>query len=425
MKVIAFVLAFMAIGLPACSLSVGTIGTWSNAGLPPTKLSGATSVVLPDGTVVFLGGFDATGQPRSQVLRFDPKDSRWSQGAPMPVPQDGSAIAALSNGSILVAGGGGAGGSELLAGTWIYSPELDSWSKVGDLHVARSGATTVLLTDGRVLIAGGSVLLAAPNFFGFSNSAEIFDPQTNSWSLVGPMHAARTAITLVALRSGRALAAGGCASATYGNLSGAVTEADVFDPATSAWTVTTPLPAARCGASGLTLRDGRALVTGGSGSNPQQGLDTNAFFYDEQKRDWSVAGSTVTDASSPILMADGRVFVAAVQPGPVKGALASFVIGGQLFDPASGDWSYATSTSALVPFRLAVDGPGPSTLLAQSDDRAVVLLGAFGLALTFNPLGASPPLLVLDSSGLTLGLAVCAAALCLWLAIQYMRGRGR
>jgi Kelch motif/Galactose oxidase, central domain len=423
MKAIALVLALMAIGLPACSLSVGTIGTWSNSGLPPTNLSGATSVVLPDGTVVFLGGFDASGQPRAQVLRLDPKDSRWSQGAPMPVPQTGSAIAALSNGSVLVAGGGGAGGNEVLAGTWIYSPQLDSWSKVGDLHVARSGATAVQLADGQVLIAGGSVLLAAPNFFGFSNSAETFDPQTNSWSLVGPMHAARTAIALVALRGGRALAAGGCASATYGNLSGGVTEADVFDPATSAWTVTTPLPEARCGASGLTLRDGRALVTGGSGSNPQQGFDTNAFFYDEHKRDWSVAGSTVADASSPILLSDGRVFVAAVQSGPVKGALASFVIGGQLFDPASGDWSYATSTSVLVPFRLAVYGPGTPTLLAQSDDRAVVLIGTFGLALTFNPLGTTPPLLVLDSSGLTLVLAAFAAALCLWLAIKYMRGR--
>jgi hypothetical protein len=227
----------------------------------------------------------------------------------------------------------------------------------------------------------------------------------------------------VALRRGRALAAGGCASATYGNRSGGVTEADVFDPATSAWTVTAPLPAARCGASGLTLRDGRAMVTGGSGSNPQQGFDTNAFFYDEQKRAWSVAGSTVTDASSPILLADGRVFVAAVQAGPVKGALGSFVIGGQLFDPASSDWSYATSTSALVPFRLAVGGSGPPTLLAQSDDKAVVLLGAVGLALTFDPLGVTPPLLVLDSSGLTLVLAAVAAALCAWLAIQAARSR--
>jgi hypothetical protein len=433
MKAIAVVVVFTAAMLSACSLSVGTIGTWSNVGLPPVALLGANSVVLPDGEVVFLGGFDAKGQPSAQVLRFDPKERRWSQGAPMPGQQTGSAIATLSNGSILVAGGGSSlsaipsfgaqGGPGPLAGTWLYSPVLDKWTKGGDLNVARSDAATVLLTDGRVLIAGGSVLLAAPNFFGFSNSAETFDPQTNSWSLVGSMHVARSAMALVALQHGGALAAGGCASSTYGVMGGALTSAEVFDPASDAWTVTAPLPEARCGASGLTLRDGRPLVTGGSMYNLDPGFATNAFFYDEQNRRWTGAGSTVTGASSPILLADGRVFVAAVQAGPVKGALASFVVGGQVFDPASGDWTFATSTSALVPFRLAVDGRGPPTLLAQSDDRAVVLLSGFGLAFTFNPAGTPPAALILDSSSLTLVLAALAAALCLWLAIQAARSR--
>jgi hypothetical protein len=414
-------LVFTSFALSASSLSVGTIGTWSTVGLPPTTLLGANSVVLPDGEVVFLGGFDKTGQPSTQVLRSDPKDRRWSQGAPIPVLQTGYSITALSDGSVLVAGGGAAEGGNVLAGTWLYNPQLDKWSKGGDLHVARSGAATVLLTDGRVLIAGGSVVLTAPNFLGFGNSAEIFDPQTNSWSLVGSMHVARSAIALLALQHGRALAAGGCASATYGILGGAVTSSEVFDPATGAWSETTPLPEARCGASGLTLRDGRLLVTGGL----QQGFVTEAFFYDEQTRHWTTAGSTVTGASSPILLADGRVFVAAVQAGPVKGALASFVVGGQVFDPASGDWTFATSTSALVPFRLAVYGSELPTLLAQSDDRAVVLLSAFGLAFTFNPLDNPPPALILDSSGLGLVLAVIAGALCLLLAIQYARGRRR
>jgi len=422
MKPMAGALVFTAFAVSACNLSVGTIGTWSNVELPPTAVIEARSVVLPDGEVVFLGGFDKTGQPSNQVLRFDPKNSRWSQGAPIPVLQTGYAITALSDGSVLVAGGGGAeGGSVVVASTWLYNPQVDKWSKGGDLHVARSGAATVLLTDGRVLIAGGSVLLTSPNFFGFGNSAEIFDPQSNSWSQVGSMHVARYATALLALQHGRALAAGGCASATYGILGGALTSAEVFDPATDAWTVTTPLPEARCGASGITLRDGRPLVTGGL----QQGFVTDAFFYDEQNSRWTSAGSTVTGASSPILLADGRVFVAAIQAGPVKGALASFVVGGQVFDPASGDWTFATSTSALVPFRLAVYGSGLPTLLAQSDDRAVVLLSAFGLAFTFNPLDNPPPALILDSSGLGLVLAVIAGALCLLLAIQYARGRRR
>jgi len=448
MKPVAGALVFMASSLSACSLSFGTIGTWSNVELPPTALLGANSVVLPDGEVVFLGGYDSTGQPRSRVLRFDPKDNQWSQGASMPGQQSGYAIAALPNGSVLIAGGGGllggvgalpvagSGGAEsgfqLLAATWLYNPQLDVWSKGGDLHVARSGAAAVVLTDGRVLIAGGSVPLATPiqlpdgttNFFGFGTSAETFDPQSNSWSLVGPMHFAHGSTALLALPHGMALAAGGCDFANQQlGLGVPMNSAEAFDPSTSSWTVTAPLPEPRCGATGVLLRDGRALVTGGSFSNDQQGSVTDAFLYDEQKRAWTATGSTVAGASAPILLTDGKVFAAAVQAGPVKGALASFVVGGQIFDPASGDWSFATSTSALVSFRLSREGPASPTVFAQSDNNAVVLLGAFGLAYIFNPLATPPPVLILDSSGLGLVLVGFAAAFWLLFAIQYFRGR--
>jgi Kelch motif protein len=450
MKPMAAALVFAASTLSACSLSFGTIGTWSNVELPPIAMFGANSVVLPDGEVAFLGGFDSTGQPRNRVLRFDPKDNRWSQGAPMPAQESGYAIAALSNGSVLIAGGGGllggvgalpvaggggevpAGAHGLLATSWLYSPQLDVWSKGGDLHVARSGAAAVVLTDGRVLIAGGSVPLVTPiqlpdgttNFFGFSTSTEIFDPQSNSWSQVGPMHIARGSMALLALPHGMALAAGGCDFANQQlGLGVPLNSTELFDPSTTSWTVTTPLPEPRCGANGVLLRDGRALVTGGSFSNDQQGSVTDAFLYDEQKRTWTATGSTVAGASAPILLADGKVFAAAVQAGPIKGALASFVVGGQIFDPASSGWSFATSTPALVSFRLTREGSASPTVFAQSNDNAVVLLGAFGLAYIFNPLATPPPVLILDSSGLGLVLVGLAAALWLLFAIQYVRGR--
>jgi Kelch motif/Galactose oxidase, central domain len=449
MKPAAGALAFMASTLSACSLSFGTVGTWSNEAPPPASLQGTSSVVMPDGKVVFLGGFDArTGQPLNQVLRFDPKDARWSQGAPMPVEEIGYSIVALQNGSVLAAGGGGAGGvsvlpvaggggtgggNRLLATTWLYSPQLNTWKRAGNLNVARSGAAAVLLTDGRVLIAGGDVTLASPiqlpdgstDSFGFSASAETFDPQTNSWSLVGSLHVARGGMALLALPQGKALAAGGCAFANQGIIAGgALTSSEVFDPITAAWTSTAPLPEPRCGADGLLLRDGRALLTGGSISNLQQeGPVTNAFLYDEQKDAWTATGSTVPGSSPPILLADGRVFVAAMQIGQMQGKTASLVVGGQIFDPASDDWSFATSTSAQVSSRFAqAEAP---RVVAQSDATAVVLLAYAGRAFIFNPSGNPPPVLILDSSGLALVLAGLAAALCLWLAIHYVVVRVR
>jgi hypothetical protein len=96
-------------------------------------------------------------------------------------------------------------------------------------------------------------------------------------------------------------------------------------------------------------------------------------------------------------------------------------VGGQIFDPASGDWSFATSNSVLVSLRFGQ--PESPTVVAKSDGTATLLLETAGVAFTFNPSGVPSPVLILDSSGLALVLAALAAALCLWLAIHYVRDR--
>jgi hypothetical protein len=281
-----------------------------------------------------------------------------------------------------------------------------------------------------VLIAGGSVFLetpvqlpdGSPTNFGFTKSAEIFDPQTSSWTLAGSMQIARGSMTLIAQQGGGALAAGGCPYASQAfNTGDALSSAEVFAPATGAWTLTKPMPEARCGAGGLLLRDGRTLLVGGSPSNVQVGSITDAVLYDPNKQEWAAAGSTVSGASAPVLLADGRVFLAAVQAGPVNGHLVPLVVGGQLFDPQSGDWSFATSTPVLVTFRVGLDQLRP--IVGTSGRAAVVLLDTADLALSFDPDGKPPPGLILDSTGLALVLGAIAAALCLGLAIPFIRSR--
>src|SRR3977135_4046761 len=191
----------------------------------------------------------------------------------MPVDETGYAAVALAGGSMLLAGGNRSSDGVLLATTWLYDPQRDIWKKGGDLHLARAGAAAVQLTDGRVLIAGGSVFLetpvqlpdGSPTNFGFTKSAEIFDPQTSSWTLAGSMQIARGSMSLIAQQGGGALAAGGCPYASQAfNTGDALSSAEVFAPATGAWTLTKPMPEARCGAGGLLLRDGRTLLVGGS-----------------------------------------------------------------------------------------------------------------------------------------------------------------
>jgi len=93
------------------------------------------------------------------------------------------------------------------------------WVATGSMGTPRSGHTAVRLLDGRVLVVGGAD--------GDATSAELYDPDSGTWSATGSMiktwSGGEFAATL--LRDGRVLV-------------GDVEGAEVYDPEDGTWTVT-------------------------------------------------------------------------------------------------------------------------------------------------------------------------------------------
>src|SRR5262245_55018325 len=81
----------------------------------------------------------------------------------------------LSNGQVLVAGGGGNPIFQTEASAEIYDPATRVWGFVGSMSVARISHAAVLLLNGKVLVAGGY----GDNGTNFT-SAELYDPSTRS-----------------------------------------------------------------------------------------------------------------------------------------------------------------------------------------------------------------------------------------------------
>jgi uncharacterized repeat protein (TIGR01451 family) len=147
----------------------------------------------------------------------------------------------------------------------VYDPATNSWSVVGRMVQSRFGHTASLLLDGRVLIAGGQ------NSGGVTASLEIFDPASNVFTPVGMLSAPRTNHAAAVLHDGRVLIAGG----SDGN--GALSSVDIFDPATGSVSGGPNLFAFREGPSATTLLDGKVLIVGGHGP---QGDEPSADIYD-------------------------------------------------------------------------------------------------------------------------------------------------
>jgi hypothetical protein len=96
----------------------------------------------------------------------------------------------LTNGQVLVAGGGGDPIFRNVATAEIYDPPTLAWSPVGSMFTPRVAHKAVLLPSGKVLVAGGS------NNDTNLASAELYDPFTKTWTLpscrqIGPAEALR------------------------------------------------------------------------------------------------------------------------------------------------------------------------------------------------------------------------------------------
>jgi hypothetical protein len=218
-----------------CERMVGT--TWSLAG---TMAKGRrnTTIVPLDGLRVL-----AVGTTSAATEIFD-------AGAGAGVAQataDGLAVRAgaavrLDDGRVLAAG---------YWGSWTYDPAIDLWLRVGDMLHPSDAVSLKSLPDGRVLAIGGGIPTAP--------AAEIWDPVTGLWTATTPPTLFHLPNSVVGLSNRKVAAAFGQIVGT-----GYSPKVELFDPATETWSVVATFPAGRYNSAVTRLESGQILFAGGS-----------------------------------------------------------------------------------------------------------------------------------------------------------------
>lgn len=239
-------LAVMQVGLPAVAQS-----TSATVDLAEARY-GHTATLLPDQTVLIVGGFDGENELGS-VERVDPRARVAAPSGMLTTARSGHTATLLPDGRVLIAGGAADGTS--LAGAELFDPATGASALVGALKWARAEHAAALLDDGRVLLVGG-VADGRP-----VARAELYDPATGSFTPAAKPRAIHRGATATPLANGKVLVTG---TATRKK----APAAELYDPAKDTWSAIKRAPAAT-GHAATGLRDGRVLLVGGSGKRSQ------------------------------------------------------------------------------------------------------------------------------------------------------------
>jgi hypothetical protein len=241
-----------------------TTGTFASTGNMITARIAATATLLHNGTVLIAGGGYSCGIgtscPAPTAELYDPTASTFSPtGSPFYAHSAGTATL-LNNGMVLLAGGDPQGPNDtldpvILQATELYDPSkgIFSGASVTGLNTGRVNHTATLLNDGQVLIVGGEDINNHP-----LASAELFDPATGAFTFTGSMSTARVAQTATLLNNGQVLIVGGLDS-NNNNLA----SAELYDPTTGTFAPTGSLNTAGEAQYATLLDNGTVLVTGG------------------------------------------------------------------------------------------------------------------------------------------------------------------
>lgn len=239
-------------------------GAWSLTGPMSIGRFIHAGSLLDNGKFMITGGGTPPAfAPARTAEIFNPDTRSFSlSGSLMSDPRWSHVQTTLTDGRVLVVGGRNAQspaipGARVLASADIYDPETDTFAPTGPLNVARRSPTATLLNDGKVLIAGGGSSVSTGATMPM-NTAEIYDPSTGTFRLLtARMTVPRQYHTTVKLPNGKVLIIGGSLGPGLQNISRSV---DIFDPATETFTEVGQMLFPRITQVATLLRDGRVLL---------------------------------------------------------------------------------------------------------------------------------------------------------------------
>jgi hypothetical protein len=193
------------------------------------------------------------------------------------------------------------------------------------MTAARANHTATLLRDGQVLIAGG---VSGSSFHALA-SAELYDPASGAFTPTGDITTARAQHTATLGADGKVLIAGGYQSTRDGRGEPYIYSAEIYDPSTGTFKATGNMLSSGFRRSSILLPNGRVFIA----------EDGNAEIYDPATGTFGLTGPYSmpgVQVDTGTLLQDGTILVV--------GCAARCTVGtSELFNPGSGNGTFSAT----------------------------------------------------------------------------------
>jgi hypothetical protein len=245
----------------------------------------------------------------------------------------------LRSGHVLIVGGSWCKGNvcngfDPLASAELFDPDTETFSPTGSMSIARTGHTATLLNNGTVLITGG-----VNPVLGSDATAEIYDPATRGFTRVGDMARGRAQHTASLLADGRVLIAGGWEGSASDFGFSSTRTAEIYDPATRSFSPAGDMPKEAAFHTASVLDD-TVLVIGGEGNGCPDAAPGVSIF-DAASNSFNAGGSLSKrrERHTATTLNNGRVLITGgVDPCDFSDFPAAYDTA-VVFDPATSSYS--------------------------------------------------------------------------------------
>ena len=208
---------------------------WTSMTPMPTA-RGGLGVAVVNGKIYAIGGL-SDDLPVNNIEEYDPVTNQWTAKTPMPTARSGVAIAVYNNKIYVI---GGTVGKGYIGNNEVYDPATNTWETKASMPTPRTDLTASIVND-KIYLIGGKKYSSTSPYFTETNVNEVYDPANDSWSTKTPIPTAVYGYASAVI-NGKIYIIGGSKSTTLLGSSIFVNSNQVYNPQTDKWSLAANLP---------------------------------------------------------------------------------------------------------------------------------------------------------------------------------------